>query len=178
MNLLLRAKHWQFFLLIIGSAILSEVATMFSLFFNLLFLGTLLGWMYSVAVGMQKMVPAAAKMKVILFKVFFFISVIYAIPILFFMDLYPKPFGDLFFGPHAVIIVPVHLFAIFCQFYCLYFVAKTIKTVELQRAVTFSDFSKEFFLAWFFPIGIWILQPKINRMMTLDANANDNVVTR
>lgn len=41
--------------------------------------------------------------------------------------------------------------------------AKTIKTVELQKKVTFSDFAGEFFLLWFSPIGIWILQPKINK---------------
>ena len=63
------------------------------------------------------------------------------------------------------IIVPVHLFAMFCIFYSLYFVAKTFKTVELQRTVTFSDFAGEFFLLWFYPIGIWIIQPKINRMI-------------
>jgi putative effector of murein hydrolase LrgA (UPF0299 family) len=62
-------------------------------------------------------------------------------------------------------IIPIHLFAMFCIFYSLYFVAKTIKTVELQRAVTFSDFVLEFFLIWFYPIGIWIIQPQINKMI-------------
>jgi hypothetical protein len=44
-------------------------------------------------------------------------------------------------------------------------VAKTIKTVELQREVNFSEFIGEFFMIWFYFIGIWILQPKINRMV-------------
>ena len=47
----------------------------------------------------------------------------------------------------------------------LYKAAKTIKTVELQKKVTFSDFAGEFFLLWFSPIGIWILQPKINKFV-------------
>jgi len=42
------------------------------------------------------------------------------------------------------------------------FSAKTIKLAELQRSVTFSDFAGEFFLIWFFPIGIWFVQPKVN----------------
>ena len=63
------------------------------------------------------------------------------------------------------VIIPLHLFSMFCIFYCLYFVAKTFKTVELQREVSFSDFAGEFFLFWFFPIGIWIVQPKINKMI-------------
>ena len=47
----------------------------------------------------------------------------------------------------------------------MYFVAKTFKTAELQRKVSFSDFAGDFFLVWFLPIGIWIIQPKINRMV-------------
>ena len=63
-----------------------------------------------------------------------------------------------------VFIIPLHLFSMFCIFYCLYFVAKTYKTAELQREVSFGDFVGEFFLFWFYPIGVWFLQPKINEM--------------
>jgi len=52
----------------------------------------------------------------------------------------------------------------FCIFYSLYFIAKELKSVELQKPVTFSDFAGEFFLLWFFPIGIWIIQPRINKI--------------
>ncbi len=53
----------------------------------------------------------------------------------------------------------------FCMFYCLYFVSKTFKIAEMQRETTFSDFAGEFFLLWFYPIGIWIVKPKINKMV-------------
>jgi hypothetical protein len=59
----------------------------------------------------------------------------------------------------------LHLLSMFGIFYSLYFVAKTIKTVELQTKVSFSDFAGEFLLIWFFPIGIWVVQPKINKMI-------------
>ena len=68
-------------------------------------------------------------------------------------------------GSIVAVIIPVHLFSMFCIFYSLYFVAKTFKTVELQREVSFSDFAGEFFMIWFYPIGIWIVQPKINKMI-------------
>jgi len=68
-------------------------------------------------------------------------------------------------GGIFAIIIPLHLFSMFCIFYTLYFVAKTFKTVELQREVKFSDFAGEFFLIWFYPIGIWIIQPKINKFI-------------
>jgi len=49
-------------------------------------------------------------------------------------------------------------------FYSMYFVAKTIKTAELQRKVGFGDFVGEFFLLWFYFIGVWIVQPKVNKL--------------
>jgi len=82
--------------------------------------------------------------------------------------------GDLFSGMFTygfsnstwflVIILPLHLFSMFCIFHTIYFVAKTIRTAELQRVVTFGDFAGEFFLLWFYIIGIWIIQPKVNRL--------------
>jgi hypothetical protein len=62
------------------------------------------------------------------------------------------------------------LFLAFCLFFVLafvyvcYFTARTYKTVELQRKVIFAEFSKEFALIFFLPIGIWILQPMINKL--------------
>lgn len=46
----------------------------------------------------------------------------------------------------------------------MYKAAKTIKIVEVQKSVKFVDFAGEFFLLWFFPIGIWFLQPKIKKL--------------
>ena len=61
----------------------------------------------------------------------------------------------------VAIIIPLHLFSMFCIFYLI---AKTIKTAELQRKVGFGDFAGEFFLLWFYFIGIWINQPKVNKL--------------
>jgi hypothetical protein len=140
-------------------------------FIMVLFIGTLLGWQWSVAIGLQKIVPAGIKMKVTKFKIFFFIPVIYISLILIFVFFalsanFPnaETFNPEFFIAFAVI-VPLHLFSMFCLFYCIYFVAKTLKTVELQREVSFNDFVAEFFLIWFYPIGVWIIQPKINKMI-------------
>jgi hypothetical protein len=65
----------------------------------------------------------------------------------------------------------------FCLFYCIFFVAKTYKTVQLKREATFDDFVGEFFMTWFFPVGVWMMQPKINKMLAqyeLDATADDH----
>lgn len=141
----------------------------------IIFAGTFFGWFWAIAIGLQDKIPATVKMKTGKFKVFFFIPITYmlliSIGIGITMSGLPgmitsgeEPNAGFVLGSMAVIF-PLHLFSMFCIFYCLYFVSKTFKTVELQRETTFSDFAGEFFLIWFYPIGIWIIQPKINKMV-------------
>ncbi len=125
------------------------------------------GWFWSIAIGLQKNIPVEIEMKVKRFKVLFIIPLVYTVVFMVFI-------GGLFSGMFTygfsnstwflVIILPLHLFSIFCIFHTIYFVAKTIRTAELQRVVTFGDFAGEFFLLWFYIIGIWIIQPKVNRL--------------
>jgi hypothetical protein len=182
----LKAKHWQIFMITFGLPIILEIIAMpFMIIGNnpmvimkimpimmIFFIGGFFGWFWAIATGFQNKVPTGVKMKVKKFKVFFFIPLIYIILIFGFMGFAfggilengQQPSGGMI-GGLVGIIVPLHLFSMFCIFYCLYFVSKTFKTVELQREVTFSDFAGEFFMIWFFPIGVWIVQPKINKMI-------------
>ena len=68
-------------------------------------------------------------------------------------------------GIIIAVIIPLHFFSMFCILYCFYFTAKTIKTAELERKVGFGDFVGEFLLLWFYPIGIWFLQPRVNKLI-------------
>jgi len=191
----LKAKHWQLFLLTFGIPMIFQLVLMGSVISNfsthtapnptmifdyvkffplimIIFMAVFFGWFWSVAIGLQKKVPENVTMKVKKFKILFFFPLAY---ILIFMTWFlvvmsgllstnPEPnFGLI--GGFFAIILPLHFFSMFCIFYSLYFVAKTIKTVELQREVKFGDFVGEFFLIWLYPIGIWIIQPKINKMI-------------
>ena len=62
------------------------------------------------------------------------------------------------------IVVPCHFLVIFLSFYLFFVLAKLMKTAELQRKPDGDEFIGEFFLFWFFFVGIWILQPRINKM--------------
>jgi hypothetical protein len=66
---------------------------------------------------------------------------------------------------NMAIILPLHLLATFCVVYCLYFVAKSMVRAETGRDVTFRGFARPFFLLCLFPVGIWVIQPKINRLL-------------
>jgi hypothetical protein len=140
-------------------------------FILIIFVAVYYGRFWSVAIGLQEKIPGNILMKVKKFKVFFIIPIAY---MLVFFSFFFFSINTLFSNPETnfglmgalfTLIIPIHLFAMFCIFYTLYFVAKTIKTVELQRAVTFIDFAIEFFLILFYPVGIWIIQPKINKMI-------------
>lgn len=132
-------------------------------------------WLWAIATGLQHKLPGIVKMKVKKFKILFLIPLFYVFLIMViavFLSIYlepttPEPSG-IIIGIFMAIILPLHLVSMFGLVYSIYFVAKTFKSVELQREIGFSDFAGEFFLIWFFPIGIWIIQPKINAMMEKD----------
>ena len=182
MKNILKVKHWQIFMITFGLPIILEIILIpFLIIGNnpmvilkimpvmmIFFLGGLFVWFWAIAIDLQEKLPDDLKLKVNWFKTFLLIPIIYFV--IFFIIIGTIMSGAIQngTGPNPAIfamIVPFHLFAMFCIFYCLYFVSKIFKTVELQRKVTFSDFSGEFFLIWFFPVGIWIIQPKINKMV-------------
>ncbi|PCJ98064.1 MAG: hypothetical protein COA50_03830 [Flavobacteriaceae bacterium] len=120
--------------------------------------------------------PANVKMKVKKFRALFFIPLVYIILISLFVGFSASGLfangnisGSVIGGFLVAIVFVLHLFSMFCIFYSLYFVSKTIKTVELQREVNFGDFIGEFFMLWFYPFGIWIIQPKINKMAEMES---------
>jgi len=194
-KIFLKAKHWQLFLLSFGIPMILQVVLMAYMFmktignhnvedsmsfmFNymiivfvvvILFSSIIHAWHWSVVMGLQSKVPKDIKMKLGRFKVFFFIPLVYILllPVFVFtMIRMATTAGEpdfAFFAP-MILIIPLHLFSMFCIFHTIYFIAKTLKTVELQREADFSDFVGEFFMVWFYPVGVWFLQPKINKMI-------------
>jgi hypothetical protein len=134
------------------------------------------GWYWSVAIGLQKKVPEVQIQNTSLFKGVVLVFLIGMILFFYvFSSLFEMPFKlqqlnsighppdppALSFG-FPYFLFPLSILIGIGNIYIIYFTAKTIKTVELQRAVKFSDFIAEFFMIWFFPIGIWLIQPKIN----------------
>ncbi len=188
-NKFLNAKHWQLFLLLFGIPFLLQMFMMqhlFSSFENIesqgdltplnldnffiatigvtvLYMAIFYGWLWSIGTGLQSKIPENLNMKVGRFKIALIYPVIY-------MSLFVFFISSVFSSPQNLntslfsLIIPLHLLAMFCIFYAMYFIAKTIKTAELKTQLRFSDFAGEFFLLWFYPIGVWILQPRINQI--------------
>jgi len=176
---LLRAKHWQIFLVMlsfVGAAITvmlrSFVVTppgkfpssvpffvvmeLFAISFGL--------WLWSLGMFLNSFVPQPKRMKMTFFR----FSIIY-------VPLYLAIFDIFFEGQNLTrnisiiliswaVIFPMHFFAMFCQIYTWYFVSKTLAVAESGRIATFPDYIGYFFGLWILPIGIWIIQPRINRL--------------
>jgi len=134
--------------------------------------GALFGWFWSIAIGFQKYIPSNIKMSITRFKVFFFIPLVYLIAITLLIGGFLSQISQMGVDQSNVetmsssigMIFPLHILSMFGIFHSMYFAAKTFKIVELQKEVSFSEFAGEFFLLWFYFIGVWILQPKINKM--------------
>jgi len=184
MKIFLKLKHWQLFGLLMGILLILQIAgvttiivsqdstkmfTVFSLIL-ILFVAVYFGWFYTLGVNLNTKLPDTVKMSLTKFKWFLIIPIVYIVFFSIFMSgIFENTFEDEEPTPFIIasnigIILPLHFFSMFCIFYCLYFNAKSLKAVEWQRPVNFSDYAGEFFLIWFFPIGIWIIQPRINKM--------------
>jgi len=177
MKFFLKLKHWQFFgltvglLFIIKIVVLVVIATRnINLFDNpkadyfaallfFVFFFIFVGWFYALGTNLNKKLPDGVKMSLKKFKWFSFLSVALVVAfVVFYVGL-----ASLFWLPD-IVFAGLYLFVVFCYCYCFNFSIKSLKAVELQRAVTFSDYAGDLFLFLFFPIGVWIIQPRINKI--------------
>lgn len=181
MKQFLTLKHWQLFLLQMGLPILLQLGILSAVFSGespdlvlyliplsmIVFVAVFFGWLYALGTFLHAKLPASTPMNLGLFKTFLLIPAVYILLLSVFLT---GKFNHLESGsmmePGSMgVIIPLHLVSIFCIFYCLYFTAKAWKAVEWQKPVSFGDFAGEFCLFWLFPIGVWVLQPRINRLV-------------
>lgn len=125
---------------------------------NVFWLSILLGipyyfWLWSIGTKLQTKNTEVNEIQLVLFKV----SILY--PLAYFV------FAIYYLFTNGWFVMPLHLAAMFSTLYTMMFAAKTLKSVELDRRAKVSDFLGDFFLVWFFPIGIWILQPRIHKLV-------------
>jgi hypothetical protein len=59
---------------------------------------------------------------------------------------------------------PISIVALVLWIYCLFMIAKNLKSAELHRSPRIGEYLVDFLMMLIFPIGVWILQPRLNRM--------------
>jgi hypothetical protein len=167
MKKLLFFKHWKLFLLIVicgawvSPSPLKEIINSVSII-------TLLSWIYSIGVygqdriaelGLKTMNLKLFKTNLIIVSILCFIGLVYSA--------ITKETSEVTntFGVMDIIVSVVGLYFVSAFFQAIIFACKTIAKVEYRREVSFSDYFDYFFLMICFVIGIWILQPKVNRLI-------------
>jgi hypothetical protein len=63
-----------------------------------------------------------------------------------------------------VFVIPLEILFMVSKFYCFYFVAKVIKTAETSEVAKFEAFTMDFIYLILFPVGLWFIQPRVNKL--------------
>lgn len=181
MKLFLKAKHWQLFLLITVIPNIIYLAVIIYSIFNLS-LDPLIDFMpvaiiilsvpacaqlYALGTSLHEKLPATVEMPVNKFKLFMLINVLFMLVVAFalptfFIETYQYHITPRFFP--VILFVPAYLFVIYSMYYCIYFCAKALKAVEEQKPVELIDYLGEFFLIMYLIVGIWFIQPRVNKI--------------
>jgi hypothetical protein len=158
MSYILKAKHWQIFLLIVGLPILGDSTGLYSIQMVLIFLSAsvLFGWLWSIENEISKLLIGLVS-RTITFRVSFSLVILYFIVSIILL------YSGISF--ESIYWLLLHFVCISLVFTIFYKCAKLIKYAELNREPEFSEVMSYFILIWFFPIGIWIIQPKLNRII-------------
>jgi hypothetical protein len=175
---LLTIKHWHFFIAIICIPILfqfvlvgltiinSNPISVFAVFpIIILFVCSLFfSWLYALGTNLYKKFPEKTVINLKQFNFFLISSIVYIFILsVFIICIFSNDLKNIDINS-ITLIIPLHLFFVISTLSCLYIVAKNLKMVELQRSVTLSDFVGSFLLLCFWPIGIWIIQPRVNKL--------------
>lgn len=175
MGILIRLKHWQIILLFsvffIGMILvflsstdineaLSNAAVLFFLhvfFYN--------AWLYSAGTALYENLEDKSGFNIKFFRIANALPLIYFIILIF-------TFGEFLYqmkseeGLDALIslLLLLHFISLICLIYANYFIAKSLRSIELGRQANFAEYMGYLFLLWFIVIGIFIIQPKLNEL--------------
>ena len=182
---ILKAKHWQVFLIVLIAPAFIYLATssinspliqiLGTYLYTTLSIIVIMCYLWLVTNSLQKSLPKSKR------KLSFRSDILFTIPILLFILLVVLHIlkitgGIAIIGDEneakAVFVsekmlkttLPVVLTLITSAFLCVLIVAKTLKSAIMKKEVKFTEYMPELIQFIFFPVGIWILQPKINRL--------------
>ncbi len=170
MDKLVTLKHWQIFLVVftmpfIFYCILSSASNpqdrskvaAFSPLLGLIVVGLLLTWFYSMADNLQKKQIESGLPELKNFKTALYIYLAYmAFTLLLMLEVITVDYSQWK--------LTLDLISQGSYLYMVWFISKSLKTIELKREALFSEYILTLLLLWMFPIGIWFIQPRINEV--------------
>lgn len=158
MNFFIRLKHYQLFLFLVGLAVIISVVddpgpTRLKLISNLVCFAVYIGWLWSIASFLSSRLSQDAKILVatILITFFCFLSITISQFIKFEPGIQP----------------PVFVYIIFFSllFYSIAKIGSLLRLVEIASNMNYSKSFVYAILLFLFPLGVWVIQPKLNRLL-------------
>lgn len=161
MKKILGAKHWQIFLILIITTFISNInaENWFTTTLILKIIGITLYFSYPFIVGLflYDYLPNTIRLN---HNFFLLNSFIWFTTYLIIMILSDGK-GMEFTGFAAI---PM-FYILFAFLHFLSFPVKILKSIEIEKEAKIGDYFGDFFLILFLPIGVWFLQPRINKIL-------------
>jgi hypothetical protein len=174
MQFFIRAKAWMLFVAFIAPMLFSNAIIIVGSLSGggmdsslrafavgwVLWVAVFVSWLWSLGTFLHQLVETETRMRVHVFKIGLGYAAMYMIVLSALM----------FQGLHELevfrwLMPPFHMLAMACMFYSIYFVAKNLAMAEKKR-VSFPDYAGYFMFLWFFPLGVWAIQPRINKLIS------------
>jgi hypothetical protein len=192
MKQFLSAKHWQLFILqfalpfisylvLYGYVIISIIThrnpflfiDMMPYFFIIMAISMFFyfGWIWTIGNELfQKNanhIPLKLSLKT--YNLLMMLIVVFYFMYFLFLTMVFKEFRSFIDSPVTFLLIwfsmlILSLGAMFCHFYFIFFVSKLLKSIETKKEALFSDYILDYILILFFPIGVWFIQPRINKL--------------
>ena len=174
----LKLKSWELFLMAVLPLILTYMLRFeytATLIGSLVFFVVIVvfSWLFSIGIWANQHLPQDRQKNLFLLALGFTIPLVYILLLIlvYFPTLSPEsrpqPPGWM---------LPMHILSMIGIFYSIWFSARQYIALQREREVDTTRFSNIFFLMWIFPLGIWIIQPGVNRLY--DKIDNSNILSR
>jgi hypothetical protein len=123
-------------------------------------------WLYSLGVNLSKKLPPQVVLHTATFRVLLFLALVCHLAVLAYGYCFVEQIsaGATLQWKQFFPVVPLCTISSVGLCYAFCFVAKALKTAELKQTVTFSEYAPELLGLLLFPIGLWMLQPEINKL--------------
>ena len=160
MKIFLKLKHWKMFLIWILGSIQMNIFMKTQIWFIsfIVYFGLIFGWIYSIGKVLNEKNAEILK-KLNIWSIAYIISII---P--FVINFHNLEIGY-FEEMNQLVSIPAGIMAFISIVNVVLISAKSLKQKEENKELTFSNYAKEFFLIIYMVIGIWILQPKLNKIV-------------
>ncbi len=163
MEFLLRLKSWQLFVLVFIPAMIPGDTLWGSI--SAFWVVVYIGWIYAIGSSMNKLIPEKVRPQASYFKFscLFILIAVFGILLTGGYKINQDNIQD--YGYKAWILIPLSFYMMWSMLYVFAFAAKMLESVIEGQAVGLSDALKAFFGFWFFPIGLWYIQPAVQRVL-------------